>query len=107
LVGCSVGEVPSGGGDGGGGNGEATFTAQIRPMVEAKGCLNTICHAPPSLQQPTLSSYAELQARFKVPPATNPIILKPNTLAADRIHQGIPYLTVEEIATVTAWANEL
>src|SRR4051794_31693104 len=63
---CSVGEVPTGGitdaPPGGGGTPDQTFTAMIAPLVSR--CVG--CHS--GAQNPTLTSYASLQTKYKTKP---------------------------------------
>ena len=118
VAACSVGEVPIEGGetpDGGGDPAaEASFNAQVMPLITAKGCLvGGTCHAPPSLQQPTLTAFSDLQARFKVKPsASNPLITKEGTLGApdangNKIHQGVIYFGGADLTTVANWIDSL
>lgn len=105
VAACSVGEVPlGGGGDGGGGNGEATFNSMIMPLVNGKGCVSATCHG--GVQQPSLSAFSLLQAKYKVQPGTSNILVTKGSLTGGT-HQGVQYFTAAEQATVAAWIDSL
>ena len=101
LSACSVGEVPAGGGGipdaGGGGMQAAQFTSTITPLLNSKNCVS--CHT--GGQVPTFTSYTALQAKYKMAPAaTNPLITEAGNGAP---HNGVPYFTTAEKATVSKW----
>ena len=99
LAACSVGEVPIGGGggvDGGGGDpNAASFDSQIKPLVTE--CL--ACHS--GVQQPTLTSFATLEPKYKTKPGNA------NIFVVKGDHQSTLYFTPAEQATVTAWIDGL
>ena len=106
---CSVGEVPieggtpdaAGGGDGGGGGGGGgqSFTAMIAPLVTE--C--TACHGG---VPPTLTSFQDLQPKYKMKPgASNVLVTKGDATAG--MHQGLPYFTAAEKMTVAMWIESL
>jgi len=98
LGACSVGEVPTGGGGvdaSAGGGGEASFTAQVMPLLMAKNCIG--CHS--GAQQPTLTSYATLQAKYKMKPSTA------NTLVNKGDHAGITYFVGTDKMTIATWVD--
>jgi hypothetical protein len=109
---CSVGEVPieggtpdaggGGGGDGGGGGGGGqSFNAQIAPLVTE--CVG--CHVG---TPPTLSSFQDLQAKYKMKPgAMNVLVTKMDGMPAGTLHYGVPYFTPAERTTVTMWIDSL
>jgi hypothetical protein len=108
---CSVGEVPieggtpdggGGGGDGGGGGGGGqSFNAMIAPLVT--NC--TVCHAA---TPPVLSSFAALDAKYKVKPgATNVLVTKMDGMPAGTLHYGVAYFTPAEKMTVAMWIDSL
>ena len=104
LGACDVGEVPTGdgGGGGGGGAGEASFTAMVAPLI-------TECHmagACHSVQQPVLTSFSTIAARFLTKPGSSSSLVTKGALTGG-IHQGLPYLTADEQATVAAWIDSL
>jgi hypothetical protein len=101
LVACSVGEVPSGNPDGGTGGG-ASFTAQVAPLVTE--CATAGCHG--GAQAPNLTSFAALQAPYKVKPGSANILVTKGALTAG-VHSGLPYFTAAEQATVAAWIDSL
>jgi hypothetical protein len=100
MAACSVGEVPAGGGGapdagGGGGNPEATFNANVAPLVTR--CRT--CHA--GLQAPNLTSYTALAAKYKTKPsATNLLVNKGD-------HQGTLYFAASEKLAVAMWIDSL
>lgn len=103
LGACDVGEVPAGGGpgpDGGTGGIQAqTFDTVIKPLVSPR-C--TGCHG--TTQAPNLSSYTDLQAKYKTPPgASNILVTKAD--ATQGMHSGIPYFTAQEKMTVANWID--
>ena len=94
---CSVGTVPTGGGTAdappGGGGAEASFNAQVMPLLGR--CVG--CHS--GAQQPTLTSYATLQAKYKMKPSTA------NVLVNKGDHAGITYFTPADKMTVATWVD--
>jgi hypothetical protein len=110
LGACSVGAVQTGGDDDGGGvdagadnpANVASFNATIAPLVTE--C--TACHS--TTQPPNLSSFSALQAIYKTKPgSTNKLVTKAVGLVPEGVHQGIPYLTADELTTVTNWVDGL
>jgi len=103
LAACSVGEVPpvGGGPDGGIDNlGQQSFASTIAPLVtECTGC-----HA--TTQPPNLTSFAAMEAKYKTGPGTGNILVTKGALTAG-VHQGVPYFTPAEQATVAAWIDSL
>lgn len=99
LGACSVGEVPTGGGGidapAGGGGAEASFNAQVMPLLTR--CVG--CHS--GVQQPTLTSYTALQAKYKTKPGTT------NIFVTKGDHQGTTYFTPADKTTVTNWIDSL
>lgn len=99
LGACSVGEVPTGGGGidapAGGGTAEASFNAQVMPLLTR--CVG--CHS--GAQQPVLTSYATLAAKYKMKPSTT------NTLVNKGDHAGITYFTPADKTTVATWVDSL
>lgn len=98
LGACGVGEVPIGGGgtpDGGGGTGAQTFDAQVKPLVTR--CVG--CHS--GAQGPTLTSFATLQAKYKVKPGAS------NIFVTKGDHQGTTYFVPAEKTAVAAWIDSL
>jgi hypothetical protein len=95
LSACTVGEVPSPDGGGGGGGGGQSFNAMIAPLVTT--C--TGCHS--GATPPDLSSFAALQAKYKMKPGSA------NILATKGDHQTITYLNAAQVATVVAWIDSL
>jgi len=100
---CGVGEIPlpDGGGGGGGGGGGQSFNAQIKPLVTR--CATAACHSGP--QPPNLTSFDLLAAKYRAKPgSTNPLVIK----AADGVtHNGVPYFSAAEKATVITWVDSL
>ncbi|MCX5741660.1 MAG: hypothetical protein NT062_04070 [Proteobacteria bacterium] len=88
-------ETPGGGPDGGNNNGAATFTSMVSPLVTR--CLG--CHS--GVQMPTLSSFNNLQAKYKAAPGTT------NVLVTKGDHQGTTYFTPAEQTTIAAWIDSL
>lgn len=109
LVGaCSVGEVPPVGGDqtgtiDGGATAtigsEAGFTSMIAPILTAKGCPG--CHS--GATPPNFTSYSTLDAKYKSTPLTTNILL--THVADGALHNGVPYLSTTDKATITTWIN--
>jgi hypothetical protein len=97
---CSVGEVPSGGGDGGGMGGGQSFEAMIKPLVGGSPARCTGCHM--LNQPPTLSSFSALEMKYKMGPGnTNILVTKGN-------HAGITnYFNATEQMTVASWIDSL
>jgi len=103
FMGCTVGEVPLEGGTPDAAVvdnvGETSFTTMIKPLVTE--CVS--CHG--SGTPPNLSSFTALQAKYKMKPGNANILVTKG--GAANTHQGLPYLTTEEQATVTAWIESL
>lgn len=102
LGACDVGEVSTGDGGGGGGAGEASFNAMVAPLV-------TECHmagACHSVQAPVLTSFSTIAARYLAKPGASSILVTKGALTGGT-HQGLPYLTDPEQATVAAWIDSL
>ena len=79
----------------GSGANETSFDAMIKPLVTS--CLS--CHS--GGQQPTLTSYSALQAKFKAKPgSTNPLVTKGD-------HAGIVYFNATDKEKVRAWIDGL
>lgn len=109
LAACSVGEVDLGGGGvdasvttdtGGGGAGEASFNAQIKPLVT--NCLG--CHA--GVSAPNLSSFSALEAKYKMGPGASNILVTKGSLTGGT-HQGVPYFDTTQQMTVATWIDSL
>lgn len=106
LTACSVGEVPPNGDPGPGvdgsinSGGEASFQMIVAPKVTE--CVG--CHA--GLTPPNLSSFGELEAKYKQGPGATNILVTKGGLTGG-IHQGLPYLTDPEQAEVAAWIDSL
>lgn len=106
VAGCSVGEVPIGGGgnpDGGSSMlaSKAVFDATIHPMVTQKGCVVAACHG--GTQPPNFTSYDTLTANYKTGPSTGNHLL---TEAGDGAqHNGVTYFTTAEKTTVANWLD--
>jgi len=101
LAGCDVGAVNiGGGGPDGGGNGSQTFQTQIAPLVTR--C--TACHS--TTQPPNLSSYDSLQAKYKMKPGAQNILVTKGD-ATQGMHEGIQYFSDADKATVTSWIDSL
>jgi hypothetical protein len=101
LGACSVGEVPIGGNtDGGGGVGGQTFETMVKPLVTK--CIG--CHS--AAQGPTLTSFATLQAKYKVKPgASNILVTKAD--ATQGVHQAVDYFSAVEKKAVGDWIDSL
>lgn len=106
LGACSVGEVPLGGGnpdggtDSGGGTGAQTFDQMIKPLV-APRCTN--CHS--GNQKPNLTSFAALEAQYKMKPGTGNLLVTKAGDGAD--HHGTPYFSAADKTTVANWIQSL
>ena len=102
LAACDVGEVPTG--DGGGGEGEASFNAMIAPLVTECSPAGA-CH---NVQQPVLTSFSALTPRYLTKPGmASLIVIKKATLSDGVTHQGVMYLTDPELMTLAAWIQSL
>lgn len=103
FTGCSVGEVPGGGTPDGGGGGmnQMTFASMITPLVtECTGCHGGT--------MPNLMSFAVLDAKYKMKPGANNILVTKGAISVPvNMHQGVPYFSDAEKATVAAWIDGL
>ncbi len=111
TVGCDVGMVPplGGGADAGrDASGDATgedpanaqsFEAVLKPLATMNGCLDAACHG--GVQSPRLSSYALLEAKYKMKPGAM------NILVTKGPHQNVPFFDAAEQAMVAAWIDGL
>ncbi|MDQ3337916.1 MAG: hypothetical protein M4D80_22365 [Myxococcota bacterium] len=101
AAGCSVGEYgaeqqsmsPDAAQVSGGGN-ETSFNATVKPLVA--NCVS--CHGA---QPPTLTSYAALQAKYKMKPGSA------NILVTKGDHQGITYFNANDKAAIQGWIDGL
>jgi len=106
LAGCSVGEVPIGGGGVDGGVDVATqsFNAMVKPVVSR--CAVAACHG--GVQSPNLSDYAKLEARYKTKPGRNSLLVtKGTTTVPVGQHSGMPYLSADDQTKVANWLDSL
>ena len=107
LVGCSVGEVPTGGdvtpdaamqnnnNNNNNNAGETSFNSTVKPLVTS--CVS--CHG--GNQAPNLTSFTALEAKYKMKPgSTNVLVTKGN-------HAGIQYLNAADKLTVQNWIDSL
>jgi hypothetical protein len=99
LGACDVGEVPSGGPDGGTGGLQAQkFDTVIKPLVTR--C--TACHG--TSQAPNFTSYQTLDAKYRTPPGTsNILVTKADPTQGN--HEGIVYLSAQDKTTVANWID--
>lgn len=108
VTACTVGEVDIGGGDGGGSGsgGGQSFNMIVKPLVtECIACHTTV--QPPAIQQPpNLSQFNVLDARYKMKPGAQNILVTKGSLTGG-IHQNIPYLTADEQTAVAGWIDSL
>lgn len=108
LSACELGEVGGGAdaggggmdGSGGGGGGGQSFNAMIKPLVTT--C--TGCHS--GITPPDLSSFDKLGAAYKTKPGNANILVTKGALTGN-VHQGVPYFTADQQATVAAWIDSL
>lgn len=124
LSACTVGEVTGSGGGpvadapatpidaapggsidapGGGVDAEALFNSDVKPLISAKDCARSMCHAPATVT-PDLSSYSALLASnsgkyVKNPGAANVLATKASTA-----HNGATF-TAAEVAKIAAWID--
>jgi hypothetical protein len=77
-----------------GGTNETSFNATVKPLVGT--C--TGCHGA---QPPTLTSYAALQAKYKMKPGNG------NILVTKGDHQGITYFNTNDKAAIQGWIDGL
>ncbi len=120
LAACDVGEVPIGGGGGadGGGSGpdpmaSSTFAANIKPLVDTKGCTAGgaagTCHG--NVQPPVFTSFETLTANanytyVKKPSTSNKLVVGPASLiAATNMHQGVLYFDAAQKAMIATWID--
>ncbi len=118
LGACDVGEVPPGGGSGGapdaggGGGGdivatEAKFTANVKPLAMARGCILAGCHGGGIL--PNFTSFQTISAG----PSTDPTryvkkpgaasILVTKAAAGATTHSNVAYFSTTEMDTIISW----
>jgi hypothetical protein len=77
-----------------------TFDSQVKPLVTL--CIG--CHS--AVQGPTLTSFATLQAKYKVKPGMmNVLVTKADATAG--VHQGVQYFSAVEKTAVAAWIDGL
>src|SRR5258706_16188140 len=101
LGACDVGEVKTGGPEGGS-PGAATFQSMISPLVTR--C--RACHG--TTPAPNLSSFSALQDKYKTKPGTGNILVTKGTLGTPPgTHQAIMYLSAADQATVASWIDSL
>lgn len=91
----------------------STFAANIKPLVDTKGCTTGgtagACHG--NVQPPVFQSFETLTANanylyVKKPSASNKLIVGPASLiAATNTHQGVTYFTAAEKTTISTWID--
>lgn len=107
LAACGVGEVPDGTGNPDAGVDpalETSFMMTITPLVTE--CVS--CHGASIAQPPNLTSFAKLEAKYKMKPGmTNPLVTKGDMSTPVGVHYGLPYFNDQEKTTVANWIQGL
>lgn len=128
---CTVGEVGGGGntppvdapsqtidapsGNGGidapptqGGDPEAVFTSDVKPLIAAKGCANAGCHGAGNGTGLELTSYDTLLASksgaYTANPGSANILVKKATAGSSE-HYGVTWFSAAEVTKVAAWID--